>query len=54
MSLLKKLFGDYSSKEIKRISKIKDSVLALDEQFSKLTDEELQALLDALVNQIAK
>ena len=43
MSLLKKLFGDYSSKEIKRISKIKDSVLALDEQFSKLTDEELQA-----------
>ncbi|MBO5896092.1 MAG: preprotein translocase subunit SecA [Clostridia bacterium] len=43
MSLLKKLFGDYSSKEIKRISKIKDSVLALDEQFSALSDEQLQA-----------
>ena len=43
MSLLKKLFGDYSTKEIKRISKIKDSVLALEEQFAALSDEELQA-----------
>ncbi len=43
MSLLKKLFGDYSTKEIKRISKIKDSVLALEEQFTALSDEELQA-----------
>ena len=43
MSLLKKLFGDYSTKEIKRISKIKDSVLALEEQFIALSDEELQA-----------
>ena len=43
MSLLKKLFGDYSTKEIKRISKIKDSVLALEEQFATLSDEELQA-----------
>ncbi len=43
MSLLKKLFGDYSTKEIKRISKIKDNVLALDEQFSALSDEQLQA-----------
>ena len=42
MSLLKKIFGDYSTKEIKRISKIKDEVLSLEEQFSKLTDEELQ------------
>ena len=42
MSLLKKIFGDYSTKEIKRISKIKDAVLALDDEFSKLTDEDLQ------------
>ncbi|MBR4286329.1 MAG: preprotein translocase subunit SecA, partial [Clostridia bacterium] len=43
MSLLKKLFGDYSTKEIKRINGIKDKVLSLDEEFSKLTDEQLQA-----------
>ncbi len=43
MSLFKKLFGDYSSKEIKRIQGIKDKVLALEEEYSKLTDSELQA-----------
>ena len=43
MSFLKKLFGDYSSKEIKRITPIKNKVLALDEEYSKLTDAELKA-----------
>ena len=43
MSLFKKLFGDYSTKEIKRINKTKDMVLALEEEYSKLTDEQLQA-----------
>ena len=43
MSLLKKLFGDYSTKEIKRINGIKEKVLALDEEYSRLTDEQLQA-----------
>ena len=43
MSFLKRLFGDYSSKEIKRINGIKNKVLALDTEFSALTDEQLQA-----------
>ena len=43
MSLLKKLFGDYSTKEIKRINGTKDKVLSLEEEFSKLSDEQLQA-----------
>ena len=43
MGFLKKIFGDYSSREIKRITPIKDKVLALDEEYSKLTDEELKA-----------
>ena len=43
MSLLKRLFGDYSTKEIKRINGTKDKVLALEEEFSKLSDEQLQA-----------
>ncbi|MGN0526287.1 MAG: preprotein translocase subunit SecA [Acutalibacteraceae bacterium] len=42
MSLITKLFGDYSKKEIKRITKIKDQVLSYDESYGKLTDEELQ------------
>ncbi len=43
MSLFKKLFGDYSTKEIKRITGIKDKVLSYDEEYSSLTDEQLQA-----------
>ena len=43
MSLFKKLFGDYSTKEIKRINGIKDKVLSYEEEYSRLTDEQLQA-----------
>ena len=43
MSLLKKLFGDYSKKEIKRNEPIVKKVLALDEAMTKLTDDELKA-----------
>ena len=43
MSLLKKIFGDYSSKELKRIRPLKEKVLALEEEYSKLTDDELKA-----------
>ncbi len=42
MSLLKKIFGDYSTKEVKRITPIKNKVLSLEEEFSKLSDKELQ------------
>ncbi len=42
MGLFKKLFGDYSSKEIKRISGLKDKVLALETEFGALSDEQLQ------------
>ncbi len=43
MSLFKKLFGDYSSREIKRIIPIQKQVLALEDEYKKLTDAELQA-----------
>ncbi len=43
MSLLKKLFGDYSKKEIKRNEPTVKKVLALDEAITKLTDDELKA-----------
>ncbi len=43
MGFLSKIFGDYSTKEVKRVRPLCDKVLALEEKFSKLTDEELQA-----------
>ena len=43
MGLLKKLFGTSSAKELKAIKPIVDKIEALDESYSKLTDEELKA-----------
>ncbi len=43
MGLLKKIFGDYSQKEIKRIRPLCNKVLDLEEEYSRLTDEQLQA-----------
>ncbi len=43
MSLLSAIFGDYSKKEVKRIEPIKKKVLALEEEYKKLSDKELQA-----------
>lgn len=43
MALFKKIFGDYSSREVKRIIPIQKKVLALEEEFKALTDTELQA-----------
>ena len=43
MSFLKKIFGDYSSREIKRILPLQKRVLALESEYAALTDEELKA-----------
>ncbi len=43
MGILSGLFGDYSKRELKKIEPIKESVLALDEEYTALTDEELKA-----------
>ncbi len=43
MGFLTKIFGDYSTKEIKRIKPLCNKVLELESEFSKLTDEQLQA-----------
>ncbi len=43
MSLFKKLFGDYSSREVKRIIPIQKKVLELEEEYKGLTDAQLQA-----------
>ena len=43
MGILEKLFGNYSKKEIKRITPLKEKVLALEEDYKKLSDAELKA-----------
>ncbi len=43
MSLLTKLFGNYSEKEIKRITPLQQRVLALEEEYRALSDDELKA-----------
>ncbi len=53
MSLLKKLFGNYSEKEIKRLEPIKQAVLDLEPTISALSDEELCAKTAEFKNRIA-
>ena len=43
MSLMRMLFGDYSKRELKRITPISDKVLSLEEEFAALSDSELKA-----------
>ena len=43
MGLLKKIFGDYSQKEVKKIRPLCNKVLDLEKEYEKLTDEQLQA-----------
>ena len=42
MGLLEKIFGDLNEKEVKKVSRIADKVMAYDEQMQQLTDEELR------------
>ena len=48
MSLFKKLFGDYSEKEIKRMKPLQAAVLALEDEYRALSDAELRAKTDLL------
>ena len=43
MSLMEKIFGDLNEKEVKKVSKIADKVMAYDEEYQKLTDQELRS-----------
>ena len=42
MSFLDKLFGNYSAKEIKRITPLQQKVLSYEEEYRALTDDELR------------
>ncbi|MBO5725869.1 MAG: preprotein translocase subunit SecA, partial [Clostridia bacterium] len=54
MGLLKKLFGNYSEKELKRIYPIQQKVLSFDEYCAKLTDEQLRAKTDEFKKRLSE
>ena len=51
MGLLKKIF-DHEYKELRRFTKIADEVMALEEEYSKLTDTELQNKTEEFKNRL--
>ncbi len=52
MGLLKKLFGSYSEKELKRIKPLLDKTLSLEEEFGGLSDEQLKAKTEEFKNRL--
>ena len=52
MGLLQKLFGDYSAREVKRIMPLVDKVLALEEPYRALSDEELKEKTNEFKNRL--
>ena len=54
MSLLKKLFGNYSEKEVKRILPLQKKVLELEDEYRALSDEALRAKTDEFKMRIAE
>ena len=53
MSLMKKLFGDYSQKELKRVRPIADRVLALEETYAAMDEQTLRAQTTVLKERLA-
>ena len=53
MSILTKIFGDYSAREIKRILPIQQAVLDLEDQYKALSDEELRGKTGELKERLA-
>ena len=53
MSLFTKIFGDYSSKEVKRVRPLQQKVLDLESEYEKLTDEQLKAKTEEFKQRLA-
>ena len=53
LSFFEKLFGSFSTKELKKIQPIADRVLALEARYQAMTDRELQAMTPALRERLA-
>ena len=54
MGLIEKMFGSYSKKELVRIEPIKQAVLDLDEEYSKLSEKELRGKTKLFQDRVAE
>ena len=54
MGILKKIFGSYSDREIKRVQPICDQVLALEEKYAPMSDSELRSQTQILKDRLAE
>ena len=52
-SLTKLLFGDYSTRELRRVKPLQQKVLELEAKYEKMTDKELTAQTDVLKKRLA-
>ncbi len=53
MGLIKAMFGSYSKRELKRIEPIKDAVLALEDKYKAMSEEELRSMTQKLKDRLA-
>ena len=53
MGLFKSLFGTYSTKELNRIEPIKNAVLALEDKYAKMSEQELKSQTGILKDRLA-
>ena len=53
MGIIKKIFGSYSDREIKRVQPIADQVLALEEKYAPMSDSELRSQTQILKDRLA-
>ena len=54
MNILASLFGNYSKRELKKVAPITQKVLALDEKYSAMPDEQLKEQTAVLKERLAK
>ena len=54
MGLMEKVLGDLNSREVKKIEKIADQVMALEEQTAALTDDQLREKTEQFKERIAR
>ena len=47
------IFGDYSAKEVKRVKKTADKVMALEDKYGKMSDKELVSQTQILKDSLA-
>ena len=54
MGLIEKIFGNYSQKEIRRIDPLVKKVLALEDTYRNMSEEELRSQTAVLKERLAK